>query len=89
MPRTLSPWAAAMLRILLIAAAFASVASAGPPVTALAYRADGKLLAAGTRDRVTLSDPATGERLDLESFGPTNAAVFARLLAAPQPLAAR
>lgn len=30
--------------------------------------------------RLTLEDPATGERLDLESFGPTNAAVFARLL---------
>jgi len=35
--------------------------------------------------RVTLSDPATGERVDLESFGPTNAGVFARLLdAQPQ-----
>jgi putative photosynthetic complex assembly protein len=37
----------------------------------LIARADGRL---------TLSDPATGARLDLESFGPTNAAVFARLL---------
>jgi hypothetical protein len=27
-----------------------------------------------------LLDPATGSRLDLESFGPTNAAVFARWL---------
>jgi putative photosynthetic complex assembly protein len=32
--------------------------------------------------RLTLSDPATGERIDLESFGPTNAATFARLLTA-------
>ncbi len=30
--------------------------------------------------RLTLSDPATGERIDLESFGPTNAGTFARLL---------
>ncbi len=40
--------------------------------------------------RLTLRDPATGERIDLESFGPTNAAVFARLLtlnpvSTPQP----
>jgi putative photosynthetic complex assembly protein len=34
--------------------------------------------------RLTLSDPATGERVDLESFGPTNAAVFARLLTTHQ-----
>lgn len=39
----------------------------------LVARADGRL---------TLLDPSTGERLDLESFGPTNAAVFARLLGA-------
>lgn len=45
---------------------------AGPAFELIA-RADGRL---------TLSDPATGERLDLESFGPTNAAVFARLLTA-------
>lgn len=31
--------------------------------------------------RLTLLDPVTGARIDLESFGPTNAAVFARLLA--------
>lgn len=37
-------------------------------------------LGARTDGRLTLSDPATGERVDLESFGPTNAAVFARLL---------
>jgi putative photosynthetic complex assembly protein len=36
--------------------------------------------------RLTLIDPDTGRRVDLESFGPTNAAVFARLLtAAPAP----
>jgi len=37
----------------------------------LSARADGRL---------TLIDTATGARLDLESFGPTNAAVFAQLL---------
>jgi putative photosynthetic complex assembly protein len=37
----------------------------------LISRADGRL---------TLLDPVTGSRLDLESFGPTNAAVFARWL---------
>lgn len=37
----------------------------------LSARADGRL---------TLEDPATGRRIDLESFGATNAAVFARLL---------
>jgi putative photosynthetic complex assembly protein len=41
------------------------------PAFELVARADGRL---------TLADPATGERIDLESFGPTNAAVFARLL---------
>ena len=30
--------------------------------------------------RLTLADPATGARIDLEAFGPTNAGVFARLL---------
>jgi putative photosynthetic complex assembly protein len=40
--------------------------------------------------RLTLIDPATRRRVDLESFGPTNAAVFARLLelASSVPLAA-
>ena len=42
-------------------------------------------LAAHADGRLTLEDPATGQRLDLESFGPTNAAVFAGLLARPQP----
>ena len=37
-------------------------------------------LASRTDGRLTLSDPATGARIDLESFGPTNAGVFARLL---------
>lgn len=30
--------------------------------------------------RLTLVDPGTGRRIDLESFGPGNASVFARLL---------
>jgi putative photosynthetic complex assembly protein len=47
----------------------------GPAFT-LTQRADGRL---------TLADPATGERIDLESFGPTNAAVYLRLLQAPLP----
>ncbi len=47
----------------------------GPePPFRLIGRADGRL---------TLEDPATGRRVDLESFGPTNAAVFAQLLAVP------
>ena len=41
------------------------------PAFELIARADGRL---------TLNDPATGERVDLESFGPTNAGVFRRLL---------
>jgi putative photosynthetic complex assembly protein len=41
-----------------------------PPFELLA-RADGRL---------TLHDPATGQRVDLESFGPTNAGNFRRLL---------
>ena len=40
------------------------------------------VLTARADGRLTLSDPATTERVDLESFGPTNAAVFAQLLAA-------
>jgi putative photosynthetic complex assembly protein len=36
--------------------------------------ADGKL---------TLEDPGTGRRVDLGSFGPTNAAVFAHIMASP------
>ena len=37
----------------------------------LISRADGRL---------TLFDPVSGQRIDLESFGPTNAAVFAQFL---------
>jgi putative photosynthetic complex assembly protein len=33
--------------------------------------------------RLTLQDPATGRVIDLESFGPVNAAVFSRLLTHP------
>ncbi len=44
----------------------------GPDVPfQLVGRADGRL---------TLIDPGTDRRVDLESFGPTNAAVFARLM---------
>ncbi len=35
--------------------------------------------------RLTLLDPATGRSVDLGSFGPTNAAAFARLMTAPLP----
>jgi putative photosynthetic complex assembly protein len=38
------------------------------------------LLASHTDGRLTLIDPATQRRVDLESFGPTNEAVFTRLL---------
>jgi putative photosynthetic complex assembly protein len=37
-------------------------------------------LHARTDGRLTLIDPATQMRLDLESFGPTNAGLFAQLL---------
>lgn len=39
--------------------------------------------------RLTLIDPATGQRIDLESFGPTNAGVFGRLLDLPAAADAR
>jgi putative photosynthetic complex assembly protein len=42
----------------------------------LVGRADGRL---------TLIDPGTQRRIDLESFGPTNTAVFARLLPTAPP----
>lgn len=49
--------------------------SLGPETPfALMGRADGRL---------TLLDPGTARRIDLESFGPTNAAVFAKLLPTP------
>jgi len=40
----------------------------------LIARADGRL---------TLADPSTGERIELESFGPSNVAVYARWLELP------
>jgi putative photosynthetic complex assembly protein len=39
------------------------------------------VLIARTDARLTLSDPATGQHIDLESFGPTNLAEFSRFLA--------
>jgi putative photosynthetic complex assembly protein len=39
------------------------------------------VLTAHADNRLTLSDPATGERIDLESFGSANTGDFARLLA--------
>ncbi|MFN5254812.1 MAG: photosynthetic complex assembly protein PuhC, partial [Limnohabitans sp.] len=45
------------------------------------------LLIGRTDGRLTLLDPATGQRIDLESFGPSNAAVFAGLrLAGQEPM---
>jgi len=38
-------------------------------------------LVAHVDGRITLTDPATGERIDLGSFGPSNTAEFARFLA--------
>lgn len=38
------------------------------------------VLSARADGRASLSDPATGARIDLESFGPTNAAVYTRWL---------
>ena len=38
--------------------------------------------------RLTLSDPSTGRRADLEAFGPTNEAVFAKFLIPPAKLVA-
>lgn len=35
--------------------------------------------------RLTLHDPATNARIDLEAFGPTNVGVFSRLLTPPTP----
>jgi putative photosynthetic complex assembly protein len=48
------------------------LSSAGP--LQLIARADGRL---------TLADPSTGERIELESFGPSNVAVYARWLELP------
>ena len=46
------------------------------------YSAGGQFNRIRDPGSLTLVDPATSERVDLESFGPTNAAVFAQLLAA-------
>ena len=43
------------------------------------------LLIARADGRLTLEDPSTGRHVDLESFGPTNVEVFARLLTAGAP----
>jgi len=45
-------------------------------------------LTAWADGRLTLVDPATGRRTDLEAFGPTNVAVFARFLVPPNRMAA-
>ena len=37
-------------------------------------------LSAWSDNRLTLDDPATGRHIELEAFGPTNEAVFTRLL---------
>ena len=47
----------------------------GPPFTLTAY----------IDHRLTLLDPATGARIDLDAFGPTNMAEFARFLPAKTP----
>jgi putative photosynthetic complex assembly protein len=44
------------------------------------------LLTAWQDGRLTLLDPSTGRRADLEAFGPTNVAVFARFLVPPGPV---
>ena len=44
------------------------------------------LLTAWADGRLTLSDPSTGRRADLEAFGPTNEAVFAKFLIPPERL---
>jgi putative photosynthetic complex assembly protein len=47
------------------------------------------LLIGRTDGRLTLQDPSTGQRIDLESFGPSNAAVFAGLRLAGTEVLAR
>ena len=39
-----------------------------------------------TDGRLTLLDPATGQRINLESFGPTNMTSFAMLQPVPNPV---
>lgn len=43
------------------------------------------LLIAHADGRMTLEDPGTGRRVDLGSFGPTNAAAFAQLMTRTRP----
>ncbi len=52
-----------MIRVLSLLVLFSSTSIAAPPVTSLAYRADGKLLVAGSLGTVTLVDPASGDYL--------------------------
>ena len=47
----------------------------GPPFTLTAY----------VDHRLALKDPSTGARIDLEAFGPTNMAEFARFLSPTSP----
>lgn len=42
-----------------------------------------------TDGRLTLLDPVSGQRVDLESFGPTNAGVFAPFLTMQPPIETR
>lgn len=45
-------------------------------------------LVAHADGRLTLMDPATGRRVDLESFGPTNESEFVKMLGSPRQTAA-
>jgi putative photosynthetic complex assembly protein len=47
------------------------------------------VLAREASGRLSLEDPETGRRVDLDSFGPTNSAAFAGLLAAGRQVGAR
>jgi putative photosynthetic complex assembly protein len=46
------------------------------------------LLTAWADGRLTLQDPSTGRRAELGAFGPSNVAVFARMLVPPARMAA-
>ncbi|QEL15670.1 WD40 repeat domain-containing protein [Limnoglobus roseus] len=68
-----------MFRFTLLLLAFAPALVAAPPVTALAYRGDGQLLAAGTHGVVTLIDPATGDAVaTLPQTGRVTALAFSK-----------